>query len=74
MSLMTWHIEIRTDFADKSKNKLMEKALRQMAHEALATAQLLADGRKPDIALSTSDMFVGAEDLLLFDEETADHE
>ena len=71
MALVTWHVEVRTDFADKKKDKLFEKALRQMAHEALATASLLADGRKPDIALSTNDMFVGSKDLLLFDEAEA---
>jgi hypothetical protein len=45
-----------------------------MAHEALATASLLADGRKPDIALSTTDMIIGANELLLFDEDETDHE
>jgi hypothetical protein len=74
MALVNWQVEIRTDFNDKKLDKLFEKALRQMAHEAIATASLLADGRPPDIAIHTSDMFVGREKLMLFDEETTDHE
>lgn len=67
MALMTWTIELRVDFNDASKNKLMEHAIRAMAKEVLATAQLLADNRKPEIAISTSDMFVGSEEIALFE-------
>ena len=71
MALTTWHIELRTDFADKSKDKLAEHAIRQMAHELITTVMLLEDGRKPQIAISTSDMFIGSKEIELFDPASA---
>lgn len=70
MGYKTWHIEFRTDFNDKKKDKIMEKVLRELAHAAFANATLLSDNRKPQVALSTNDAFIGAQDLLLFDENT----
>jgi len=67
MSLMTWSIEVRVDFNDKSKTAIMEKAVRSAAKELLTVARLLADGREPDIAISTTDMFVGREEIALFE-------
>lgn len=66
MPLMTWTVELRVDFDEKSKEKIMEKGVRSMAKELLSMAMLLADGRKPDIAISTSDMFVGREEVEMF--------
>jgi hypothetical protein len=67
MALQTYKIELRTDFNDKHKDKLAEHAIRQMAHELITTMMLLADGRKPQIAIETSDMFAGTKEVLLFD-------
>lgn len=66
MSLMTWTIEIRADFNEKSKEAIMLSDIRSHCKAMYATAQLLADGRKPDIALSTSDMFEGSETISMF--------
>lgn len=68
MALMTWTIEIRADFDDKSKEVLLLNDIKQHVFEINATALLLADKRKPQISFSTSDMFVGAEKIELFTE------
>jgi hypothetical protein len=67
MALMTWKIELRVDFSEKSKDAIMEKDVRSKAKALITTAMLLAgDGRKPDIAIETTDMFVGATEISLF--------
>jgi hypothetical protein len=66
MALMTWTIELRVDFDAKSKEKIMESDIRSHAKGILTTARLLADGRAPEIAITTSDMFVGSEEVALF--------
>ena len=66
MALMTWTIEIRADFDDKSKQTLLLNDIKQHVKEINATALLLADRRQPQISFSTSDMFVGSEKIDLF--------
>lgn len=74
MSLMTWTIEVRADFDDPSKNKLLLDDIKQHVKEINATALLLADKRQPQVAFSTSDMFVGSEKIDLFVEGEYDEE
>lgn len=69
MAYKTWHIEFRTDFDDKKKDKIMERVLRELAHAAFANATLLSDKRKPQVAISSADAFIGQEDLLLFEDD-----
>jgi hypothetical protein len=68
MALMTWTLELRVDFNEKTKNAIMLKDIRAQARQLLTTARLLADGREPDIAITTSDMFVGREEIALFED------
>jgi hypothetical protein len=63
---MTWTIELRVDFDEKRKEEIMLSAVRSAAKQLFTTAQLLADGRKPQIAIQTSDMFIGSEEVSMF--------
>lgn len=74
MALMTWTIEIRADYDSKEKELLLLKDIKQHVKEINATALLLADKRQPQVAFSTSDMFVGAEKIDLFVEGEYDEE
>lgn len=68
MTLMVWKIELRVDFDGDAKTAIMEKAVRSAAKGLITTANLIADGRKPDIAIETSDMFVGAKEISMFED------
>lgn len=61
-------IELRVDYADSGKNEAMRKALGLAARQLFATAELLADGVKPKIAIMSDDFFVGTEHIQLFDD------
>lgn len=65
MTLKTFTIELRVDFDDKEKEQLILQSARMAAKHLFTTASLVADKRKPQIALSTSDMFEGAEQISL---------
>jgi hypothetical protein len=56
-------IELRVDYADPAKNEPMKQALLKSARQIQATATLLSDGQKPDIAIFSEDFFVGKEVL-----------
>ena len=60
-------IELRVDYADPAKNEPMKQALLKSARQIQATATLLSDGQKPDIAIFSEDFFVGKEVLDLMD-------
>jgi len=66
MALKIWTVEIRVDFDDPSKNNIMLDDIRTKTKELLATARLLADKRKPDVAIQSDDMFEGREAIELF--------
>lgn len=72
MALMTWTIELRVDFDGKEKNEIMLLACRSAAKGLITTANLICDGRKPDIALTTSDMFIGAQEISMFEDGELD--
>jgi hypothetical protein len=72
MALMTWTIELRVDFDGAEKTEIMLQACRSAAKGLITTANLIADGRKPDISLTTSDMFVGAEEISMFEDGELD--
>jgi hypothetical protein len=58
-------IELRVNYADNEKNATMRSAVAQAARHMFATAQLLADGVKPDIAIFSDDWFSGREEIEL---------
>jgi hypothetical protein len=69
MALKNWIIDLRVDFDSKRKEAIAEKLVRSHAKALLTEIQLIADKRKPDIAIQSDDMFVGREEISLFNEE-----
>lgn len=61
-------IELRVDYEDKDKNAVMHKAIQAAGRHVFATATLLAEGVKPQIAMFSDDFFEGHEDIKLFDD------
>ncbi len=61
-------IELRVDYADNDKNEVMRKALQHAARHVYATAVLLADGIKPQVAVFSDDFFSGHEEIKLMDD------
>jgi len=64
-------IELRVDYSDQEKNEAMRKALQQAARHVYATATLLADGVKPQIAIFSDDFFTGHETIALLEDTIA---
>lgn len=61
-------IELRVDYADNEKNEVMRKALQHAARHVFATAVLLADGIKPQVAVFSDDFFSGHEEIKLLED------
>lgn len=68
MSLRTYTIELRVDFDSKDKEEIMLASARQSAKQLFTTASLIADNRKPDIALTCGDLFEGSKEISLIDD------
>jgi hypothetical protein len=73
MALKTWIIEVRADFDGKSKEALATKLVRSHAKALITSMQLIADKRKPDIAIQSDDMFEGRETIELFEDGELDN-
>ena len=58
-------IELRVDYADNEKNQSMRLACQQAAQHIFATANLLKDGQKPQIAVFSDDFYSGREEIEL---------
>ena len=69
MTLKNWIIDLRVDFDSKEQEDLMLQNVRTAAKELLTTARLLADKRKPDIAIHHDDMFEGRDQVDMFTPE-----
>lgn len=65
-------IELRVDYEDKDKHEVMRKAVAAAARHVYATALLMNDQVKPQIAIFSDDFFQGHEDLKLLDDVIAD--
>lgn len=61
-------IELRVDYADADKNEVMRTALQVTARHMFATASLLADGVKPQIAMFSEDFFDGHAEIALIED------
>ena len=61
-------IELRVDYADNEKNDAMRTALQAAARHVYATAMLLADAVKPQIAIFSDDFFAGHEQIALLED------
>ena len=69
MTLKNWIIDLRVDFETKEQEDLMLNEVRVAAKTLLTTARLLADKRKPDIAIHNDDMYEGRDQVDLFTPE-----
>lgn len=61
-------IELRVDYADNGKNDAMRKAMQAASRHIYATAALLSDGVKPQLAVFSDDYFQGHEEIQLLDD------
>ncbi len=68
MGLKTFTIELRVDFDSEEKNEIILRAARTAAKHIYTTATLISDKRKPQVALSTSDLFEGSAEISLADD------
>ena len=64
-------IELRVDYADNEKNGSMQEAVQRAARHVLATAALLADGVKPQIAAFSDDFFTGHQEISVLEDTIA---
>ena len=69
MALKNWIIDLRVDFETKEQEDLMLTEVRMAAKQLLTTAKLLADKRKPDIAIHNDDMYEGRDQVEMFTPE-----
>lgn len=69
MTLKNWIIDLRVDFESKEQEDIMLNEVRTVAKQLLTTARLLADKRKPDIAIQHEDTFEGRDQIELFTPE-----
>lgn len=58
-------IELRVDYDDKDKNEVMKAAVQKAARHMFATASLLTDKVKPQIAIFSDDFFTGQQPMEL---------
>lgn len=65
-------IELRVNYADSDKNETMRSACAAAARHMFATANLLADGTKPDIVIFSDDWFAGKEEISLMQDVIAE--
>lgn len=64
-------VELRVDYADEGKNHAMQEAVQRAARHVLATAALLADGVKPQIAAFSDDFFTGHKEIAVLEDTIA---
>lgn len=55
----TYDIQLKIDFDDPSRHKIAMHFMRKAARTILTQANMIADGREPQIALTTDDFFEG---------------
>lgn len=65
-------LEIRVDYADNGKNEAMRVMMAALARTGYATAVMLADGVKPQVAIFSDDFFQGHQDIMLLDDTIAE--
>lgn len=63
-----YRIELSIEFKDQERHDALRPLIAQAARDLLATAELLADGRRPQIAVQSDDLFWGKDDLDLMEQ------
>lgn len=61
--MRTYTLELKCDFDSDEKYEIVKAQMMDQARQILAITAILADKRKPSIALHSSDFFHGNEDL-----------
>lgn len=61
-------IELRVDYEDSEKNAVMRQACQAAARHMFATANLIKDGQKPQVAIFSDDFYSGHEDITLLED------
>lgn len=61
-------MELRVDYSDNEKNQAMREVMQAAARHVYATASLLSDGAKPQIAIFSDDFFSGHEKIELLED------
>jgi hypothetical protein len=67
--MRTFTIELRVDYDTPEKNDIMRNAAREAARILFTQANLIAEKRRPHIALHSSDFFEGEQEITLDDSE-----
>jgi hypothetical protein len=68
MAQRQFALELRVDYADNGKNAEMKKAVLRAGRHLLATAELLADGIKPEIVAYADDFFEGHTEISILED------
>jgi hypothetical protein len=70
INMRTLTIELRFDADEEERHAVLRDAAMQAAKHLYTSALLISAKRKPQIAMYTSDMFVGREEIMLSDDLT----
>jgi hypothetical protein len=65
LTMKTWTIEVRADFADQGKYPLIDEQVVQQATHLLALTSLIKDRQPPQVICYSDDTYKGHQDLLL---------
>lgn len=74
MSRKTYRIELKMDFSDDTRHEALLMVTKQYTRDLLASAMLLQDGRAPQVALITDDIFEGTEQISVLEESEHVHD
>lgn len=70
--LREFTIQLRVNFDDKEKEEVLVDAVRRAAKSLFTAANLVADGRQPQIVIASGDMFEGEREIALADADDND--
>jgi hypothetical protein len=68
INMRTMTIELRFDADEEDKHEVLKEAAKAAAKHLYTNALLISTKRKPQIAMYTSDMFAGQEEITLADD------
>lgn len=68
INMRTLTIELRFDADEEDKHEVLKEAAKAAAKHLYTNALLISTKRKPQIAMYTSDMFAGQEEITLADD------
>lgn len=69
MARKTYSIDVKVNFDDESRHEQAMALIRKAARTLKTQMNLLADGRTPQVAIRTEDLFEGVEDIPLEEAE-----